>query len=180
MHYLTQPSDDEASPDDATQSLIQSDGGDVSTATGKWEMKKLKPLHKQVASLCAQGMKNVQIAELTGITPEYVSMLLRQPLVKEYIAEMCEVVGTRMEALFEKSVDVIADVMDNGSNKERIAAARLQLEATKRIGRPDPNAGLERSGADRLERLANRLIELQSGVRAGRTFNENGQEITDA
>jgi hypothetical protein len=176
MNYIShQPSDSEA-----TQSLIQSDDGDVNSATGKWEMKKLKPLHKQVASLCAQGMKNVQIAELTGITPEYVSMLLRQPLVKEYIAEMCEVVGTRMEALFEKSVDVIAETLENGSEKGKLAAARLQLEATKRIGRPDPNAGLERSGADRLERLANRLIDLQSNVRSGRTFNENGQEITDA
>lgn len=172
MNYLAQPNESEGTP-------TQMDG-DLNVATGRWELKVLKPMHRQVASLCAQGMKNVDIASVVGITPEYVSMLLRQPLVKEYIAEMCEVVGVRMEALFEKSVDVIADVMETGNNKERIAAARLQLEATKRIGRPDPNAGMERSGADRLERLANRLIELQSGVRSGKVFNENGQEITDA
>lgn len=157
-------------------------GDDLSPeeGSGKWEMKKLKPMHKQVASLCAQGLKNVEIAEIVGITPEYVHMLLKQPLVKEYIADMCEVVGVRMEALFEKSVDVISETLTNGSEKGKLQAARLQLEATKRIGRPDPNAGLERSGVDRLERLAERLISLNGGAKPGRLFNENGQEITDA
>jgi hypothetical protein len=154
---------------------------DLDAIEGKgWQLTKLKPMHKQVASLCAQGLKNKEIAALVDITPEYVSMLLRQPLVKEYIAQMCEVVGTRMEALFEKSVDVIADVMENGNNKERLGAARLQLEATKRIGRPDPNAGLDRGQGDRLAALADRLLALQTNVRQGKTFNENGQEITDA
>ncbi len=144
-----------------------------------WQLTKLKPLHKQVASLVAQGMKNVDIAKLCDITPEYVSMLLAQPLVKEYLQEMCEVAGVRMEALFEKSVEVVADIMQNGSDGNKLKAARLQLEATKRIGRPDPNAGLERGNVDRLERLADRLVALQSGIRQGRAFNESGQEITD-
>ncbi len=151
----------------------------VESSSGSWELKELKPMHKQVASLVAQGMKNVEVAQICNITPEYVSMLLRQPLVRTYIAEMCEVVGTRLEALFEKSVEVIAETMKSGSNGDKLKAARLQLEATKRIGRPDPNAGLDRGNVDRLERLAERLISLQSGVRQGRTFNEQGQEITD-
>lgn len=148
--------------------------------SSKWQLTKLKPLHKQVASLSAQGLKNTEVAQIVGITPEYVSMLLRQPLVKEYVAQMCEVVGVRLEALFEKSVDVIAETMVNGSEKGRLQAARLQLEATKRIGRPDPNAGLDRGQGDRLAALADRLLALQSNVRQGKTFNENGQEITDA
>jgi DNA-binding NarL/FixJ family response regulator len=148
--------------------------------SSKWQLTKLKPMHKQVASLCAQGLKNVEIARIVGITPEYVSMLLRQPLVKAHVMEMCDVVGTRLEALFEKSVDVIAETLESGSEKGRLAAARLQLEATKRIGRPDPNAGLDRGQTDRLANLAERLLSLQSNVRQGKTFNENGQEITDA
>lgn len=148
--------------------------------SSKWQLTKLKPMHKQVASLTAQGLKNKEVASIVGITPEYVSMLLRQPLVKEYVAQMCEVVGVRLEALFEKSVDVIAETLENGSEKGRLQAARLQLEATKRIGRPDPNAGLDRGQGDRLAALAERLLALQSNVRQGKTFNENGQEITDA
>lgn len=146
----------------------------------QWELKELRPLHRNVASLFAQGMKNVQIAELVGITPEYVSMLIRQPLVKAYISEMCEQVGTRMEALFAKSVDVIAETLDKGSEAGKLKAARLQLEATKRIGRPDPNSGLDRGNTDRLEKLAERLIQLQTGVRQGRIFNEDGTEVKEA
>ncbi len=146
----------------------------------KWQLTKLKPMHKQVASLAAQGLKNVEIASIIGITPEYVSMLLRQQLVKEHVAQMCEVVGVRLESLFEKSVDVIAETMINGTEKGRLTAARLQLEATKRIGRPDPNAGLDRSQGDRLAALADRLLALQTNVRQGKTFNENSEEITDA
>lgn len=145
-----------------------------------WELTNLKPKHKQVAALIAQGMKNVDIARLVGITPEYVTMLLRQPVFRSYVAEMCEIVGTRLEALFAQSVDVIAETMQSGTPNEKLKAARLQLEATKRIGRPDPSAGLNIGATDRLDMLANRLLELQSRVRTGGVFNENGQEITDA
>lgn len=145
-----------------------------------WELKKLKPLHKQVASLVAQGAKNTEIAQMLGITPQYVSMLLSQPLVKQYLGEMCDAVGVRMEALFEQSVEVIAETMRTGSEGGKLKAARLQLEATKRIGRPDPTAALGQGNVDRLERLAERLILLQTNVRTGRTFDgKTGQEITD-
>ncbi|MBT9145966.1 MAG: hypothetical protein DDT42_01845 [candidate division WS2 bacterium] len=146
----------------------------------KWQLTKLKPIHKQVASLAAQGLKNIEIAKIIGITPEYVSMLLRQPLVKDHVMQICETVGTRLEALFETSVDVIAETMVTGSEKGRLQAARLQLEATKRIGRFEQNSGLERSSSDRLAELAERLILLQSNVRKGKLFNEDGQELTEA
>ncbi len=70
--------------------------------------------------------------------------------------------------------------MVTGSEKGRLQAARLQLEATKRIGRFEQNSGLERSSSDRLAELAERLILLQSNVRKGKLFNEDGQELTEA
>lgn len=146
----------------------------------KWELKQLKPKHKQVASLVAQGFKNTEIANMVGITPEYVSMLLGQPLVRGYVNEINQVVGTRLEAMFEQSVEVISETMRSGSNGDKLKAARLQLEATKRIGRPDPNATSLDPNVDRLALLAERLIALQTGVRQGGTFDESGKEITDA
>ena len=146
----------------------------------RWELKELKPLHRQVASLVAQGKRNVDIAPMCNITPEYVSMLIRQPLVKAYIAELCELPGGKLEALFEKTVDVIADAMQNGSRGEKLKAARLQLEATKRIGGHTPIALIPQGSDDRLEALARRLLELQSNVRKGRVFDENGAEVQDA
>lgn len=146
----------------------------------KWELKELKPRHRQVAALASQGKRNTEIATIVGITPEYVSMLLRQPLVKQYVSALCDIADTQIEALYPKVVETIADVLECGSEKGRLQAARLQLEATRRIGRPDP-AGRpgEVSAEERLEQLANRLKALQTGVRQGKTFNENGQEIED-
>lgn len=146
-------------------------------AASKWELKELKPMHRQVASLVAQGMRNVDVATLVGITPEYVCMLLRQPLVQAYVAEISAVANTRLEAMFEKSVEVIADVLEGGTEKGKLAAVRLQLEATKRIGRPDPSARPGEANTDRLEKLAERLIMLQSGVRQG--LIKPGEEIID-
>lgn len=164
VHYVSLP---EGTPEDEIRS-------------GKWELKELKPLHKTVASLFAQGKKNVDIARLCDCTPQYVSMLLRQPLVKAYISEMCEVVGTRLEALFEQSVEVISEAMTNGTTGEKLKAARLQLEATKRIGRVDPNVAGTGANVDRLERLAERLIGLQSRARTGATLNEDGTTVPEA
>lgn len=161
-------------------SLPEGMPADETSSAGKWELKELKPLHKTVASLYAQGKKNVEIAAIAGCTPEYVSMLIRQPLVKAYISEMCEIVGTRLEALFAKSVDVIAETLDNGTASEKLKAARLQLEATKRIGRVDPNISGTGANVDRLERLAERLIGLQSRVRIGETLNEDGTPAQEA
>lgn len=156
---------------------VSAEGG---AAKPRWELKELKPLHKQVASLVAQGMKNIEVAALCQITPEYVSMLIRQPIVKAHIAEMCEVVGVRLEAMFEQSVEVIADTMQNGTRGEKLKAARLQMEATKRIGAHNPISLLPVGATDRLLLLSERLLALQSNVRKGRIFNEDGQEISEA
>ena len=170
MHTLSQPQD----------LMVVDEPQDGVEEVGPWELTKLKPLHRDVASLVAQGHRNIDVARMLNITPQYVSMLLRQPLVKAYIGEMNEVVGARLEAMFEQSVNVMADVMKDGSHGDKIKAARLQLEATKRIGRPDPLAGMLSPDLDRLEKLAERLIGLQSGIRQGGTFNEAGEEFVDA
>jgi hypothetical protein len=161
----------------AEDELLESD--DWSLEQPKWEMKKLSPKHQQVGALVAQGMKYVEIGALVGYTPQYITMLMNQPLMRSYIAEKCAVAGTRLEALFDKSVEVIAETMEKGSESGKLKAARLQLEATKRIGRPDPNAGLDGTNVDRLVTLAERLVALQSNVRQGRVFTPEGQEITD-
>lgn len=174
MEFLPAPTDQQ--PEEPTlQGVVAPD------LSGKWELKELKPRHRQVAALAAQGLPNTHIAQIVGITPEYVSMLLRQPLVKQYVSALCDVADTQIEALYPLVVDTIAGVLTNGSEKGKLQAARMQLEATRRIGRPDP-AGRpgEGSAEERLEQLANRLKALQTNVRNGSTFDENGQEITDA
>jgi hypothetical protein len=127
-------------------------------------MKELKPKHKQVCAMLAQGIDRRTISNVVGVTPEYITMLSKQPLMKEYIAEMCQAAGLQLDAMFVQSVEVIREVMANGSPKERVAAARLQMEATKRIGSGSsiPKEIIDTN--DRLARLAERLLYLQGGV----------------
>jgi DNA-binding CsgD family transcriptional regulator len=145
-----------------------------------WQMKALKPRHRQIASLLAQGAKRQEIAAAMGVTPEYVTMLQQQPLMKDYIREMCEVVGVRFEALFGQAVEVISDVMKNGNDSNRLKAARLQMEGTGRVGSRDRRPSGDSGAESRLEKLAERLLYLQSGKRPPGVYSENGEAITEA
>lgn len=142
----------------------------------QWELKKLKPVHLAICSLVAQGNKYVDVAKMTGVTKEYISMLMRQQIIKDEVVRKAELVGTRLELLFEKSVDTIADAMENGNHKEKLQAARLQLEATKRIGRPDPFAISANVPTDRLDNLAKRLEGLLDKTKGG-LYDEAGNPI---
>lgn len=127
----------------------------------KWEIKELKPMHKQLCSLLAQGIDRGTIAQILDITPEYVSMLAKQPLVQRYIQEMCQFASLQLEAQFVEGVKVIGDVMANGNDKERLQAVRLNAELTHRIG---SGSGVPVELIDTNERLANlasRLLSLQ-------------------
>lgn len=148
----------------------------------RWLMKGLKPMHKQVASLLAQGLRNVDIARMVGITPEYVSILSRQPMVQQYVYEMVAVAGLQLEATFPLVVKTIQETLADGTEAGKLKAARLHLEATKRIGRTElPTRPVEES-LDRLTKLGERLLALQSradGYRAGGTFTQAGESIED-
>lgn len=172
MNYLSAvptPQDEDA---DDERALVEQTAG--------WQMKKLTQRHRQIASLLAQGLDRRTISKMIGVTPEYVTMLTKQPLMKQYINEMCEHVGVRFEALFEKAVDVIAETMTNGTEAGKLKAARLQLEGTKRIGRPDLAPKDVGVVTDRLEQLAQRLLYLQSGKHPPGVYSENGEQISEA
>ena len=145
-------------PDETSQALA---------TTQSWELKSLKPKHLQICALLAQGMKNIEVASIVGVTKEYVSMLLRQPLIKQEILRISSVASVRLEAMFEKSVDIISDVMREGSHQDKLRAVRLHGELTKRIGRPDPMANTTQVSEDRLVVLAERLASLARGARNG-------------
>ena len=150
-------------------------------APAGWQLKKLTERHKSVCALLAQGLPQVTVATMCGITPTYVGMLLRQPLCMQYIKDMSAVAGVQLESLFAKSVEVVADVMTTGNATEKLKAARLHGELTKRLG----SGGLppqESPAIDRLEVLANRLTGLlyKGKERSERDAIEEGEftEIT--
>ncbi|MHB8413934.1 MAG: hypothetical protein ACYDB1_00870 [Acidiferrobacteraceae bacterium] len=138
------------------------------------QLKKLSPRHKEVMSLLAQGVDRQVIAKMCQITPEYVTWLARQPLCREYVKEMSEFVNVRLEALFGKTADVIAETLECGTEDGKLKAARMQLEVTGRVGRAPGQVATPTEG-DFLETLAERLVSLQRNIRR-RTVDG---EVTD-
>lgn len=141
---------------------------DDQVETAGWVLKTLKPKHKKVCSLIAQGVDRCEIARIMDITPQYVTMLAKQPKCIDFIKEINDFAGLQLEGMFGKTVEVISDVMQNGDNGDRLKAARLQLEVTKRIGPraaavPDDGSGTEA----RLNSLGERLISLLTKHREG-------------
>ena len=123
-------------------------------------LKTLKPWHKQMCSMIAQGIPRATIANVFKKTPEYISMLAAQPLIQTYIQQDCTYAGLQLEAQFVQSVTAISDTLENGNHKEKMQAARLQLEATKRIGPRSTPQATEVNFDDRLMQLSERLVGL--------------------
>lgn len=100
----------------------------------QFQLKRLSPKHKQIASLLAQGLGRTEISKLVDIVPEYVTMLAKQPLFIEYVKEMTKFTDVRLQALFEKSVDVLGASMITGSEDTRLRAAQTVLKAVGKDG----------------------------------------------
>lgn len=145
----------------------------------KWELRKLTPRHKQICALVAQGFKYVEIAPIVQCTPQYITMLMRQALIVEEVHRLEAIAGTRLLALTDQAVDVTAETLRQGSEKGKLVAARMVLEAGGRLGRRDAAGGQATSDAEeRLRQLAERLEKLNSN-RPRRTYNEDGEDVTD-
>lgn len=142
----------------------------------KWQLKELKGRHKNICSLIAQGVPRQQVALVCSVTPEYVSMLLRQPLCMQYIAKLNQAVDVQLEALHGASVEAIGRALRDGTNEDALKAARLQMEATGRVG-PKQVATTTENNTDKLEKLADRLLGLLDRQR-GRVLDGNAVEVS--
>ena len=140
-----------------------------------WVMKELKPKHRQICSMLAQGIPQVTIAQVVGVVPEYIPMLMRQPLIKQCFREYCDVAEVQLDAMFVQSVEAIGDTLSKGSYGDKMKAARLQLEATKRIGPRTASTNDLIDSNTRLTKLAEKLLYLQ-GRGSGEVLNMTKQE----
>lgn len=127
----------------------------------KYDLKELSPKHKQVCSMLAQGHDRATIAAVVGVTPEYISMLAKQPLVQAYVRDMSAVANLQLEAMFTSAVTAIGDTLRDGNYSDKVKAARLQLEATKRVGSSGSLIHEVVDSNARLTKLAERLLYLQ-------------------
>lgn len=106
-----------------------------------FELKKLSPKHKTALSLLAQGLGRQRAAEIAGFTPEYLTMLLQQPLCKDYIEKMSRAVDAQLQSLYAKSVDVLAEAMEVGNMDEKLRGAQTVLKAVGKDKVPEQGSG---------------------------------------
>lgn len=144
----------------------------------QYQLKELSLKHRQVVALIAQGVPRKLIAEAVGFTEEYISWLLRQPLVKDAFKAIEEIADTRLVALAEKRTDAIEDVLVNGAPEDKLKAARLQMEATGKVGRFRSEGDDGDGTDDRLGKLAERLVGL---LRTSKTavYEGTAKEVID-
>lgn len=115
-------------------------------------------MHESVMALLAQGVARHEIAEICGITPEYVTMLAKQPVCKAYLEDLKEFARSQLHAATELSAKAIIDTLRTGSNEDRLKAARLQLEVTDQIGPNRRRQGDGVSEEQKLETIAELLL----------------------
>lgn len=101
---------------------------------GPFQLKKLSPKHRQIAALLAQGIGRSEIGAICHVVPEYVTMLAKQELFVKYVREMTVFTDVRLQALFERAVDVTADLMRTGTEDTKLRAAQTVLKATGKDG----------------------------------------------
>ena len=110
----------------------------------EWVLKKLSQKHKNIIALHAQAASREDIGNIVGCTPEYVSMVVAQPLAQEYLKGVNKYQDQRLEAMYGKTVDTIFKGMDGKATDAQLKAARLHLEATGRLkGKDDDKQSAE-------------------------------------
>ena len=159
---------------DHEEELACAEGGGASLP---FVLQTLRPKHKQALALLAQGYKNTEVAAMVGYTKDYVSALLRQPLCIDFIRGMNEAVALQLEAQFGQVAGVISDAFAQGNTGEKLKAARLHLEVTKRIGSGRESAPSGQSSEERLASLAHRLIDLLPGAQHGRVIQGEATSV---
>ena len=146
----------------------------------RWVLKKLRQKHKTIVALHLQHMKREDIGRIAACTPEYVSMLLQQPLVQAYLRELEQYMDTRLRSLYSKSVDAIDDCLGSGDDKVKLAAARLQLEATNKLGNAQKD---EDTAEDIVARILSGVtVQVHNEINVGNTgvqHDSSGISILD-
>ena len=96
-------------------------------AKNPFVLKKLTQKHKDMAVLSLQGLSREKVGEYCGCTPEYVTMICKQPLVRAFIADIEAHLDLKLRGLYDKSIDAINAGLTSPKVSDKLAAAQLQL-----------------------------------------------------
>lgn len=130
----------EDAPTQARPRGIPQDGQQSSAQVQKnpWILKRLSQKHKDMIALSLQGLDREKVGEYCGCTPQYVTMINRQPLAREYIADLESHMDLRLRGLYSRSLDALQAGLSSPRISDKLAAAQIQLRAIgKEVPGPD-------------------------------------------
>ena len=99
-----------------------------------WVLKKLTARHKRICALKMSGLAREDIATTCQCTPEYISMLMKQPLIVEYMGGLMKDVDDDLKHLTGQAVDTVRTMMGSGDDKVALSAAQTVLKANGKLG----------------------------------------------
>lgn len=107
-----------------------------------------KPEHRAVVLLKADGYSNVEIANITGYTPEHVSTIVNQPWARKRIIEhQKENIGStirdKIEKVGQRALAVLEESLDDDSTPASVKASNAQYLVNRLLGKPSSSLVLD-------------------------------------
>lgn len=124
--------------------------------------KRLRAIHRRIALLLASGLKQTQVAELTGYSDNRVSMLCQDPAFQNLVSTMQgQIEAQTVDALSEFNTNIAR----SGMMAEQIIYSRLERAVDEGTEDEIPWAALLRASRDAADRvgLAKRSISVNVG-----------------
>ena len=99
----------------------------IPAAKNPFVLKKLSQKHKDMITLSLQGLSREKVGEYCGCTPEYVTMICKQPLARAYLADIEAHLDLKLRGMYEKSINAIDSGLTSPKVSDKLAAAQLHL-----------------------------------------------------
>lgn len=122
----------------------------------KWQLKKLTTKHKRIVALKVAGLSRADIAEACGCTPEYVTMLMNQPLVIAMVEQEQLALDQDLRDLTGEAVTAIRRTIRSGDDAVALRSAELVLKSQ---GKLTPN---EVKPGETAEDFVSRIMQINN------------------
>lgn len=126
----------------------------------KWKLKKLTAKHKRIAALKAQGLDRVSIGAACGCTPEYVTMLMEQPLIIDLMDKHERAIDRDLRDLTGAAVNVVRNKLNSGDDDVALRSATLVLKANGKLKEAPPAGESAEDIVAGIFRIANSQVQI--------------------
>lgn len=102
-------------------------------ANGVKPLKKLTQRHFRIINLYIGGESLTQIAGIMGCTVGTIWRIVNDPLAEPYLATAYKARQGEIDAMLGKNIDAVRDVLDKGTNRERLTAVGVYTKLKESV-----------------------------------------------